>query len=378
MRQNACPACNGENPSHNLWCRTCGERIQFRCRHCRGVHRLDAEICGRTGRSIPSAWKLTVETSLRAFYGPLLDKLGRAPHRLVALTILLLTVSMLWRPPTRAFGGAPVNGHGTHGNAPQIDVVFLIDSTGSMQKEIDVVKDRVVSMMDELRKGQPTPYVRFGLVTYRDRGDEYVTKKFELTDDVKAMQRNIRDLVADGGGDILESVNEGLHVAVQGMNWDKRQGTSRIIFLIGDAGPHMDYANDYDYHNECAVARRNGIKINVIGCTGIWEAGLNDFQQIAALGRGDFNYLTYRQAVVLPDGRSGYELNEGGRVYSTSVTSDAWKAGAERAAARDARDYAAAPPTAAPALAKCRADNNLETVMTEAVKKEAAASGVRY
>lgn len=247
-----------------------------------------------------------------------------------------------------------------------------------MQKEIDVVKERAVSMMDELRKGQPTPYIRFGLVTYRDRGDEYVTKKFELTDDVKGMQQNIRNLVADGGGDILESVNEGLHVAVQGMNWDERQGTSRMIFLIGDAGPHMDYPNDYDYHTECAVARQHGIKINVIGCTGIWEAGLNDFQQIASLGGGDFNYLTYRQAVVLPDARTGYELNEGGRTYTTAVTTDAWKAGASRAATVDAKNYAAVPPSAAPVVARERADNNLDCVMTEAVKKEATSNGVRY
>src|SRR5690606_27259016 len=55
---------------------------------------------------------------------------------------------------------------------PRIDVVFAIDATGSMADEIDVVKEHVRSMMGRIRSGQPAPVVRFGLVAYRDHGDE--------------------------------------------------------------------------------------------------------------------------------------------------------------------------------------------------------------
>jgi Mg-chelatase subunit ChlD len=327
-------------------------------------------VCGRRYDEVRS------EASLRAFYGPLLDHFGKPFSRTLAAILVVFAIYSLLHPAARP-PQPPLLTQITGGGRPKIDVVFCIDSTGSMQGEIDVVKQKVVEMMAQLQKGQPTPYVRFGLVTYRDRGDEYVTKKFELTPDVQKMQGDIMGLVAMGGGDILESVNEGLHVAVQDMNWDRDQSTTRQIFLIGDAGPHMDYANDFDYHNECQVARQHGISVNVIGCSGIWNAGLSDFQTIAQMGGGQFSYLTYRQEVRLPDGRTGYELNEGGRNYVTESKDDSWRSGASEMVSKHA---AVAAPSAGGGLreAQSRGESNLDAVMTSTVQKAAAAKGVRY
>ena len=68
--------------------------------------------------------------------------------------------------------------------APRMDVLFLLDSTGSMSDEIDAVKGHIRDMISEIASGNPTPDVRFGIVTYRDRGDDYITKTFELTRDI--------------------------------------------------------------------------------------------------------------------------------------------------------------------------------------------------
>src|SRR5207253_424607 len=84
------------------WCRACGERFQFRCRHCRGLHRLDAEICGRTGHAIPNHWKEERQPGMYAFYGPVLDRLGRTPRKVAAVLVLFLIVSALCRPSTHA------------------------------------------------------------------------------------------------------------------------------------------------------------------------------------------------------------------------------------------------------------------------------------
>ena len=60
---------------------------------------------------------------------------------------------------------------------PRIDVVFLLDATGSMGDEIAVIKEKMREMISAIALGEPSPDVRFGIVAYRDRGDEYVTRR---------------------------------------------------------------------------------------------------------------------------------------------------------------------------------------------------------
>ena len=55
---------------------------------------------------------------------------------------------------------------------PRVDVVFLLDATGSMGDEIQAVKDRIRAMISAIALGDPAPDVRFGIVAYRDRGEE--------------------------------------------------------------------------------------------------------------------------------------------------------------------------------------------------------------
>ena len=84
---------------------------------------------------------------------------------------------------------------------PRIDVVFLLDTTGSMGDEIAVVKEKIKEMIVAILLGEPTPDVRFGIVAYRDRGDFYVTKVFDLTRDADRVAGDLSELEADGGGE---------------------------------------------------------------------------------------------------------------------------------------------------------------------------------
>ena len=65
-------------------------------------------------------------------------------------------------------------------------------------------------------------------------------------------------LQAQGGGDFPETVNEALIKAVNKINWSKDKKTLKIIFLVGDAPPHMDY-KEVQYPETCkrAVAKRH-------------------------------------------------------------------------------------------------------------------------
>ena len=64
---------------------------------------------------------------------------------------------------------------------PRLDVAFVLDTTGSMGDEIDVVKEKLVSIAWKLSAGQPAPDVRFAVVAFRDQGDEYVTTRTLLS-----------------------------------------------------------------------------------------------------------------------------------------------------------------------------------------------------
>ena len=272
-------------------------------------------------------------------------------------------------------------------NAPQLDVVFAIDATGSMADEIDVVKAQVLQMMKKVQSGQPRPYVRFGLVAFRDRGDAYVTRDYPLTADAEAIQKAVNELEADGGGDTPEAVNEALHVAIQEMNWNLDQKTRRLVFLIGDAAPHTDYANDYDYRTELKVARERGIKVHAWGCSGIDESGQPEFQEIAELGKGEFQFLTYRQEVVRQDGSRGQVVFQGCKAYDVEDSVD-WKVGADKLSRKKELDSSvvAAPSAGGGASYKAcyapaptsRLENNLDRVLTEQVMDEARSAGTKY
>ena len=128
--------------------------------------------------------------------------------------------------------------------APRLDVVFTIDATGSMGDEIDVVKQQIWDVANKLMAGSPRPDIRFGLVFYQDRGDEFLVKKTDLTRNVDAIHTELMGVHAGGGGDWREHVGRGLHEALS-LQWDRAEGVSRMIYLVGDAPGHDDYNDGY-------------------------------------------------------------------------------------------------------------------------------------
>ena len=154
-------------------------------------------------------------------------------------------------------------------NRPRVEVVFCLDTTGSMGGLIDSAKQKIWSICNKIVGGQPSPQLKVGLVAYRDRGDEYVTKTFDLSSDLDEVHSRLMRFQAAGGGDEPESVNEALHVALTNVDWSTDSNVLRIIYLVGDAPPHTDYANDISYKVSCKKAHEKGIIINTIQCGSI-------------------------------------------------------------------------------------------------------------
>jgi Mg-chelatase subunit ChlD len=172
----------------------------------------------------------------------------------------------------------PIVPHITASQNPKIDVVFVLDTTGSMSGLIQTAKEKIWSIA--------TTMACVGLVAYRDRGDAYVTKVVDLSDDLDSVYATLMDFQADGGGDGPESVNKALYDAVHNVSWSKEDQAYQVIFLVGDAPPHMDY-NEVRYPEIVASAAEKGIVVNTIQC-GDMAMTIEPWTQIAALSNGSF------------------------------------------------------------------------------------------
>ena len=168
-----------------------------------------------------------------------------------------------------------------------IEVVFVLDTTGSMSGLIDAAKEKIWSIASNMASAESAPEIRMGLVAYRDRGDAYVTRSVDLSSDLDSVYATLMDFQAAGGGDGPESVNQALDDALNKISWSRDQNSYKVIFLVGDAPPHMDYQDDVKYPLTLAKARARGIVVNSIQC-GSSSATTHRWKQIAQLGSGQY------------------------------------------------------------------------------------------
>jgi Mg-chelatase subunit ChlD len=210
--------------------------------------------------------------------------------KILGLALFALTLGAVIYYPSlnaRLIDTTPIEHIVTPAGIPKIDVVFVLDTTGSMSGLIQTAKDKIWSIATTMASAQPTPEIRIGLVAYRDRGDHYVTKVVDLSDDLDSVYAALMDFQADGGGDTPESVNQALYEAVHNISWSQDSQAYQVVFLIGDAPPHMDYQDEVQYPEIVTAALEKGIVINTIQCGEI-PTTAGPWTQIASLGHGKF------------------------------------------------------------------------------------------
>ncbi len=176
--------------------------------------------------------------------------------------------------------------------AVNLDVLFLIDATGSMADEIQQLKDNIRAISSQVDALPSRPDVRFGLVAYRDREDAFLTQVTDFTPDVETFAAALDQVQADGGGDYPEDLNQALADAIHRPEW-RVANTVSLIFLVADAPPHLDYGQQDHYAAEMLQAAQRGIKIYPIASSGLDEQGEYIFRQLAQATGGRFIFLTY-------------------------------------------------------------------------------------
>jgi uncharacterized protein YegL len=295
--------------------RDIGERYLLEVTDAAGRPVHDAEVAvQRTGRAEPVMWART-DTAGRVWLHPRAF-LGAADAHDRALGVAVRKGG--WQGRTALLRGDKAALQVRLGSAmpvqrPRLDLVFLIDATGSMGDEIAKLKNSMRAVAQQIGQLPGQPDVCYGLVAYRDRGDAFITRTHDFTDDLGAFQNVLARVQAGGGGDTPEALNEALHEVVHGLSW--RADAARMVVLVADAPPHLDYGGpQYDIDMQAALAK--GIKLFAVGASGLDPIGQYIYRQMAQYTAGRFVFLTYKDA---SDPGSGPGTQTGHDVKNYSV-----------------------------------------------------------
>ena len=266
-----------------------------------------------------------------------------------------------------------------------LEMVFVLDTTGSMSGLIDGAKQRIWGIINEVMQKPSKPRVRVGLVAYRDLGDTYVTKVLPITEDLDKAYTTLMDYQAGGGGDGPENVRKALAEGVKNAGWSQsKRGLAQIVFLVGDAPPH-DYAQEPDVLVTTAEAVRKNMIVNTIQC-GSQDDTKQVWQTIAVRGEGKYFAIAQDggvQAISTPyDTKLADLAAKLGKTYVTYGAKDKREANVRTQASAESRITAGAVMGAQADRAVNKAVNSFQydadlvqdvenkTVKVEDVKKE--------
>ena len=192
--------------------------------------------------------------------------------------VALTALSLLSSVSTAALAAAPHQ---------RVEVAFVLDTTGSMADLIEGAKKKIWSIASTIVDTNPEADIAMALVAYRDRGDDYVVQTTPLSEDIQGLYAKLVKLQADGGGDTPESVNEALDKAVSGLQWTSGDNVKHIVFLVGDAPPHMDYEQERQYPEILAIAADKHIIVNAVQAGDMAET-TPVWKEIAQFGHGRY------------------------------------------------------------------------------------------
>ncbi len=197
-----------------------------------------------------------------------------------------------------------------------LDILFILDTTGSMGEEIQRLKATIQLIHLNLSSLSTKPHLRFGLVLYKDDGDEeYRTQIVPLTDDLDKFQQKLNLVEAYGGGDTPEDLQAALEDSMKQINWNKNG--IRLAFIITDAPPHLDYGQEFDYTQASLEAKEKGIKIHSVGTGGLPLDGEYILRQISQFTSGRYIFLTYGEGGESEGGTAGSVSHHTGANFQT-------------------------------------------------------------
>lgn len=206
-------------------------------------------------------------------------------------------------------------------DALRLDLMFLLDTTGSMEDELTKIQTTIDSIAQRIDGFTPRPQIRYGLVAYKDNGDDYVTLPTPFTSDLDAFRAQLGQLSALGGGDTPEAVDEALYEGVIRAEWSEEPAV-RLIFLVADAAPHVPGSGQFSYLDGAREAVARGVKIYPIAASNTDQPAEYVFRQLAQQTLGSFVFLTYQAGASSGAPGESTPLEAGEQPYSVERLDD--------------------------------------------------------
>lgn len=176
-------------------------------------------------------------------------------------------------------------------NKRKLDLAFVVDATGSMGDEITYLQSELLDVLRKVEMNLNNPEIRYGSVFYRDKDDEYITRKFDFSNKAEDLIQFIRQQRAAGGGDTPEAVVEALQVSIDELKWSPGNST-KIMFLILDAPPHHSEENIRKLYDKIKEAAQKGITIIPLAASDTNKETEYLMRTFALLTNGTYTFLT--------------------------------------------------------------------------------------
>jgi hypothetical protein len=176
-----------------------------------------------------------------------------------------------------------------------MEIMFVIDTTGSMGDEIAYLKSEIDYVITEVKEANPDSAIRLALLIYRDVSDVYVTRYFDFTTDIEKQKANLSLTQASGGGDFEEAVDVALEEAVS-KDWSA-ENTTKLIFHVLDAPPHYRQENMTKYHDAIVKASQKGIRMIAVASSGIDKYTEYLLRNEAMMTGGTYVFLTSHSGI---------------------------------------------------------------------------------
>lgn len=203
----------------------------------------------------------------------------------------------------------------------KLDVLFVIDLSGSMWDELDEVKDSIQDIMDDIKAEVPDS--AFGVASFVDypgyysccdysawygySGDYAWNLDIDITTDTSAVSSVVSGLALYSGGDGPQDYSRALYES-QFVGW--RDGAKKVVIIFGDAPPHdCDFcgfstgcdpgrdeiagtADDLDFETVVSQVADSGIAVIAVDSSGGWGCAEEAFRYMASETGGQYFALS--------------------------------------------------------------------------------------
>ena len=193
---------------------------------------------------------------------------------LTALATLLLTLTTSIAQETRP-----------------VDVVVMLDTSGSMENLLDATRARVWDVVNELGRMKPTPELRVGLVSFgTDKATEdqgFIIQHLDLTDELDEVYAELMGLTIGGG---TELVGRALNETLDGMSWSPEYNALRVVFVAGNESADQGVEDD-DFRIAARAARDRDIIVNALYAGNREQGVVEKWHEVAQAGEGNFSAI---------------------------------------------------------------------------------------